>query len=70
MKAVKEEPMTFPTSFRLSREAVVALAKASRLYRMSRADLIEHLAKAAISGTRVEVGTEMAKLVIESTLHK
>lgn len=68
--AKKEDVLTFPTSFRLSREAVYAVAKACQLYRLSRADLIEFLAKSAISGGHSEIGTEMAKMSIDSTVIK
>jgi len=64
----KEEVVTFPTSFRLSREAVYAVAKACKLYRLSRSELIEFLATAAISGGHSEIGTEMAKMTIDSTV--
>lgn len=66
----KEEVRTFPTSLRLSSEAVVAIARACKLYRVSRAELIEFLAKAAISGDHSEIGTEMAKMSIDSTVFK
>jgi hypothetical protein len=67
-KPKEDTEVLHPTSFRLTSDAVDAIAKGCEILRMSRGEFVEALAKAAVSGKKSEFATEKAKITIFSDL--
>jgi hypothetical protein len=68
IKSKEDTEVLHPTSFRLTAAAVYAIAKGCEIFRMSRGEFVEALAKAAVSGKKTEFATERAKITIASEL--